>query len=111
MKINGAIDMVQKRDGRIVPFEEEKITFATFKALRAVGKPNRELAELVSENVIKQLNGETPTVEEIQDFVELELFNQGEFKAAKAFIIYRRQHAGIRNIKELFQISTLLMII
>ena len=30
MKINGIIENVQKRDGRIVPFEFEKITFTVF---------------------------------------------------------------------------------
>ncbi|MEA3503894.1 MAG: ribonucleoside triphosphate reductase [Bacteroidota bacterium] len=102
MKINGAIKTVQKRDGRRVPFEAEKITFAVFKALRAIGKPNRNLAQEITYNVVSKLNTETPTVEEIQDFVELELFNQKQFKAAKAYIIYRKQHDGIRDIKELF---------
>ncbi len=102
MKIDGAIKTVQKRDGRIVPFEVEKITFAVFKALRAIGKPNRELAQNVSSNVVLKLKSELPSVEEVQDLVELELFNLKLFKAAKAYIIYRKQHDGIRDVKELF---------
>ncbi len=102
MKINGAITTVQKRDGRIVPFEANKITFAVFKALRAVGKPNRALAETVTNRVTEQIKSETPCVEDIQDLVETELFKQNQFKAAKAYIIYRKQHDGIRNVKELF---------
>ncbi len=102
MKIDGAIKTVQKRDGRIVPFEAEKITFAVFKALRAIGEPNRDLAKRVSENVVLNLKTTNPNVEEIQDLVEFELFNQKLFKAAKAYIIYRKQHDGIRNVKELF---------
>jgi len=102
MKIDGAIKTVQKRDGRIVPFEAEKITFAIFKALRAIGEPNRNLAEKITENVVVELQTENTNVEEIQDLVEFELFNQKLFKAAKAYIIYRKQHAGIRNVKELF---------
>lgn len=102
MKIDGSIKTVQKRDGRIVPFEEEKITFAVFKALRATGKPNRDLAQKITENVIKKLKSLNPNVEEIQDLVEFELFNQKLFKVAKAYIIYRKQHDGIRNVKELF---------
>jgi len=102
MKINGAIKTVQKRDGRIVPFEAEKITFAVFKALRAIGEPNRDLAQKITNNVVSKLNSKTPTVEEIQDLVEFELFDKKQFKVAKAYIIYRKQHDGIRNIKELF---------
>ncbi len=102
MKIDGAIKTVQKRDGRVVPFEAEKITFAVFKALRAIGKPNRDLAQNVTDKVVSKLKNETPTVEEIQDLVEFELFNQKLFKVAKAYIIYRKQHDGIRNVKELF---------
>lgn len=102
MKIDGAIKTVQKRDGRVVQFEAEKITFAVFKALRAIGEPNRDLAQKVTENVVTKLKNLNPSVEEIQDLVEFELFNQKLFKVAKAYIIYRKQHDGIRNVKELF---------
>ena len=102
MEINGAIKTVQKRDGRIVPFEANKITFAISKALRAVGEPNRKLAETITEKVVAKINPEKACVEDIQDLVEFELFNQKQFKAAKAYIIYRKQHDGIRNVKELF---------
>lgn len=102
MKIDGTIKSVTKRDGRLVSFNSEKITFAIFKALRAVGEPNRELAQNVTENVVTKLNEESILVEKIQDLVEFELFNQKLFKAAKAYIIYRKQHDGIRNVKELF---------
>ena len=102
MKIDGIITTVQKRDGRVVPFEEEKITFAVFKALRAIGDPNRDLAQKVTKNVVAKLKKKNASVEEIQDLVEFELFNQKLFKVAKAYIIYRKQHDGIRNVKELF---------
>ncbi|TKG96449.1 ribonucleoside triphosphate reductase [Puteibacter caeruleilacunae] len=102
MKINGNVRTVQKRDGRVVPFEEEKITFAIFKALRATGEPNRGLAEEITNVVTAKLSSEQPSVEEIQDAVEQELMEKKLFKAAKAYIIYRKQHEGIRNVKELF---------
>jgi len=102
MKINGAIKTVQKRDGRIVTFESEKITFAVFKALGATGLPDRALAQKITNIVIAKVNAQTPTVEDIQDTVEYELFEQKQYKAAKAYIIYRKQHEGIRNVKELF---------
>jgi ribonucleoside-triphosphate reductase (formate) len=95
-----------KRDGRIVIFETEKITFAIFKALRAVGKPDRKLAEDLMLDVLKQADifskSSTPTVEEIQDTVEKVLFENKLFDVAKAYILYRKQHENIRNTKELF---------
>ena len=102
MKIDGAIKSVQKRDGRIVPFEADKITFAISKSLRAVGEPNRQLAEDITKKVMASINPDKACVEDIQDLVEMELFNHKQFKAAKAYIIYRQQHAGMRNVKELF---------
>lgn len=102
MKINGKIKSVQKRNGTIVPFDTEKISYAVFKALRATGNPDRGLAEKIADIVIEKLNSETPKVEEIQDLVEMELFGQKLYKTAKAYILYRKQHEGIRNVKELF---------
>jgi ribonucleoside-triphosphate reductase len=101
-QINGAIKTVQKRDGRIVAFESEKIAFAVFKALRAVGSPNRALAEEITNSVSLKFKLGTASVENIQDAVEFELFEQKQYQAAKAYIIYRKQHEGIRDVKELF---------
>lgn len=109
MEINGALKGVQikKRDGRLVPFDSEKITFALFRALRAAGRPNRQLAEDLMLDVIKQIDifnrsNYTPSVEEIQDKVEKVLFENKLFDVAKAYILYRKQHENIRNAKELF---------
>jgi len=102
MKINGTTKTVQKRDGRLVPFDAGKISFAIFKALRATGNPDRYLANKITGKVINKINSDVPKVEEIQDLVEFELFEQKLYKAAKAYIIYRKQHENIRNVKELF---------
>ena len=42
---------IRKRDGRIVPFEQEKITNAIFKAAQAVGGTDRERAKELSDEV------------------------------------------------------------
>ena len=102
MEINGMMKTVQKRDGRRVPFDADKITFAVFKALRAVNQPDRMLAERITQKVVQKLPAPVPSVEEIQDAVESELFNLKLYKAAKAFILYRKQHENMRNAKELF---------
>ena len=98
--------IIIKRDGQHSDFDPEKITFAIFKSLRAVGKPNRKKASEISNQVINELSFESrrksPSVEEIQDLVEKKLFENNEYDAAKAFIIYRFQHQNIRDAKEIF---------
>ncbi len=95
---------IEKRDGKIVAFEAKKITNAIAKA----GKATEEFDEKVAKRLtIKVLNlaqsafGEvtkTPTVEEIQDIVEEVLLSSTYRKTTKAYIIYRDQHARIRDI-------------
>ncbi len=98
--------MIIKRDGQVVRFEIEKISFAVFKALRATGKPDRRKADEYAAQVVDKLdiNGkrEHPSVEEIQDLVEETLFGNNEFEAAKTYIIYRYQHSNIRETKAIF---------
>jgi ribonucleoside-triphosphate reductase len=100
------IEKIVKRDGQIVDFNPEKITFAIFKALRAVGQPDRTKAEKYAKLVVEKLKSSSlariPAVEEIQDLVERTLFENGEFEAGKAYVIYRYQHQNIRQTKELF---------
>ena len=108
MEVNGMLKnlTIRKRDGRMVRFEAEKITFAIFKALRASGKPNRELAGDLMLDVLKNLgafekvNFQT-SVEEVQDVVEQVLFKNQLFDVAKAYILYRKQHEHLRHAKEL----------
>lgn len=108
MEKNAALNLstIVKRDGQHVAFDAEKISFAIFKALRAVGKPDRDKAEIYCNEIVQKLNlierTEPPTVEEIQDIAERTLFENKEYKAAKAYIIYRFQHQHIRDAKELF---------
>ncbi|HXK64752.1 MAG TPA: ATP cone domain-containing protein, partial [Spirochaetota bacterium] len=88
---------IRKRDGRIVPFNIEKITEAIFKAARAVGGTDRNTAAQIAESVVDILSllykGEhIPTVENVQDLVEKMLIEKGHAKVAKAYILYREQH-------------------
>lgn len=97
---------VVKRSGQLVPFDQNKIAFAIFRALRAVGNPDRTKADRLAKEVTGKLSlaarMKPPTVEEIQDVVEKSLFENKEFDAAKSYIIYRYQHQNIRNTKEIF---------
>ena len=98
---------IRKRDGRVVDFDIEKITNAIFKAAQAVGGENKELAEALAQRVVDELikrHGDTgiPSVEEVQDIVETVLIRSGHAKTAKAYILYRRKRAELREAKEFF---------
>lgn len=91
---------IQKRNGAVVPFDEKKIRNAMEKANRAVESesiPEKELDRLTGE-ITKQFQGDcTPTVEQIQDAVEEKLIAADFAKTAKAYILYRAEHAKIRQ--------------
>jgi len=88
-----------------MPFDKGKITTAIWKAMRAVGNPDRAAAEQLSDRVVEYLHkifaDKLPKVEEIQDTVERVLIEKGYIKAAKAYILYRQQHADMREMRGL----------
>ncbi|EKD53023.1 MAG: hypothetical protein ACD_61C00181G0002 [uncultured bacterium] len=90
---------IVKRDGRVVPFEVQKIEKAITLCFDDLGSdpstPVGELAQRVV-NIIGAKYGK-PTVEQVQDTVELVLQAAGEFEAAKNYIIYRVEHAKLRD--------------
>lgn len=94
---------IQKRDGRIVPFDRTKIVNAIYKAMRAVDEENLRLAEELTEKVLKHIANECvgaiPTVEGVQDIVERVLIEAGHAKVAKAYILYRDKRTRIREAK------------
>ena len=64
---------IRKRDGRIVAFDDSKITDAIFAAAQAVGGADREMAVEITLCVLKCLkaeNKEIVDVEHVQDIVE-----------------------------------------
>jgi len=93
---------VRKRDGRLVPFDESRITNAILKAMHAIGEGTEKDAERVSEKVAKELGKTYPSdhvlgIEEIQDVVETQLILLDLPKIAKAYILYRHQRAELRK--------------
>ena len=100
----GAIKSVRKRDGRVVPYDREKIAFAIFKALQSTGQGKKEkadeLALKVEEEIIKRYGQEMPDVEGIQDLVEKVLIDSDLVETARAYILYRKERAEIRKAKE-----------
>ena len=95
------ITRVVKRDGRVVPFDEKKITKAVTKAFAETGEGKEAEAKKVSAKVVQLLNqnykkGYVPEIEEIQDLVERVLMILDFEETAKAYILYREQHRKIR---------------
>ena len=93
-----------KRDGRIVPFDKEKIVSAILKAFGAVGAID-EYAKTKAENIanyIAEKVEERPEpygVEEIQDLVEQGLMSLKHKDVAKAYILYREERNKVRQGK------------
>jgi ribonucleoside-triphosphate reductase (formate) len=105
-KINGLIKKVIKRNGEIVDFDKDKIIEAVSKALESVGENDISLASALAKKVTIKLketyNIKTiPAIEEIQDMVEAVLIQEGQVKAAKAYILYREQRSKIRDKERL----------
>ena len=95
---------VRKREGKVVNFEIEKIKEAINKAFEAEEvnytediidflalKVTADFAPKVKDNIIK--------VEDIQDSVEIVLSKAGYIDVAKAYILYRKLHEKMRNMK------------
>jgi anaerobic ribonucleoside-triphosphate reductase len=98
---------VIRRDGTAVAFDPTKIENAVAKAFMATDELDARDISSVSRAicliVTTSLNGrklDAATVEEIQDEVESALMNCGYAKTAKAYILYRRQHANVRETKD-----------
>lgn len=103
------IKEIQKRDGRIVKFDADKITNAIHKAFIAVNRENGEKAKRLSDQVVANLEerfkGKIPHVEDVQDIVEEILIRNGYADVAKAYILYRRKRTEIREAKKFFGVA------
>ena len=101
---SGMFTQIRKRDGRIVKFDSQKITEAIHNSGEETGQFNgdgevaRQLTLRVLNLAQQILTHDIPTVEEIQDIVEEVLLASPYKKTAKAYIIYRDQHAKMREI-------------
>ena len=93
---------IEKRDGRREPFDSVKISCAIAAAGKATGelteKDARELTLRVLSLAHEIKLGSVPGVEEIQDIVERVLLDSPFHRTAKAYILYREQHAQMRAL-------------
>ncbi|HBC69611.1 MAG TPA: ribonucleoside triphosphate reductase, partial [Sutterella sp.] len=93
-----------KRDGSAKPFDQSKIQKAIEKAGRATGEFGPARAKEITENSVMpficDLDVPAPHIERIQDAVERALYDRGYFTTLRAYIVYREQHAKVRDVKK-----------
>ena len=96
------ISSIRKRDGRLMPFDEEKIVHAITKAFNATYKPGHEdtARKLAGEvlSILEVEGNQQPDVEHIQDLVERVLMDDGYVQTAKAYILYRSDRSRVREM-------------
>lgn len=91
------ITLVRKRSGSVVDFDRSRIESAILRAYEATEIPisGAELLKLtdlvISEIDTTYKEGQIPAVEDIQNIVEKEIAQKGDFEVAKAYILYREE--------------------
>lgn len=89
-----------KRNNKMVEFNHKKISNAISKAMAETDRGVDNTLSINIANTIEQkysISGVTPTVEEIQDDVELLLAEGGRFDASKRYVLYRSERAKLRD--------------
>lgn len=100
---NHHFKQVRKRDGNLADFDQNKITTAIAKAMRAAEEGDAlHDAEKVSDQVVSALvlrypEEHIPAIEEIQDIAEEQLIAANFSKTAKHYILYRNERAKARS--------------
>ena len=92
---------IRKRNGKSVPFQQEKIFNAMKKAFDGQGLEigSRELNDILAA-VLDNLAAAAPlTVERVQDEVERTLMERGHYEVAKAYILYREKRSALRRVR------------
>ena len=102
-KSEGKFEMkIIKRNGSEVTFDKEKIIKAISKANCAVAEESR-MTEKQIERIAHRVGlaceniGHSPSVEEVQDFVERQIMAHGAYEVAKAYITYRYTRTLVRQ--------------
>ena len=90
---------IVKRDGRIVPFDMSLIENALTRCFTSLDiEPKTAVADITHQVVnVVAAKYDLPTVEGVQDIVEMVLQAAGEYEAAKHYILYRAEHAKMRT--------------
>ncbi|MEK7649192.1 MAG: ribonucleoside-diphosphate reductase subunit alpha [Patescibacteria group bacterium] len=100
------LDTIKKRNGAVVAFDPLRISSAVRKAFEAQKVVVEESFFIsLSEEVVDTLHNRfrderIPGVEDVQDIVERSIMKNGYFDVAKTYMIYRYEHAKIRQKKK-----------
>jgi len=99
------IQLIKKRDGRIVEFDRVRIEAAISKAFAAtLGKSDEKLMRSITDDVLEDIETlfaeRVPGVENIQDLVEQKIADRGYLRVATAYILYREDHKQKRLDKK-----------
>lgn len=104
LSVSFAFNRIRKRSGETVDFNAQKITDAILQATHATREFDAAEARRLTIRILSLaqtvIDHDTPTVEEIQDLVEEVLLTSPHKKTAKAYILYREQHAQIRKVAQ-----------
>ena len=108
MQFMTELKRIIKRDGTQANFDEGKIARAVFRALVEVESKRGErklkieaerLTKVVINILLKAVNGDLPTVEQVQDIVEQVLMAGGHYETAKAYILFREKRRTTRQAR------------
>ncbi|HIP66871.1 MAG TPA: hypothetical protein EYH09_01990, partial [Candidatus Nanopusillus sp.] len=99
------VKFVKKRDNRVVPFDSARIRYAVERAMRSVGKYDKQTLDKVVSYVLRLINekfseNDVISVEQIQDLIEFSLVKFDLYEVAKAYITYRKEKDKIRKEKK-----------
>lgn len=106
------VKSVIKRSGRMVRYDEQKVSQAVYKAFQVTNEGSEKEAKKVAKKVTSLLNKKAkqhtkkessrfiPHIEDVQDLVEKVLMVLDYDETAKAYILYREQHRQVRSTKE-----------
>lgn len=104
--VNGRVTLpwpteIVKRDGRHEEFNPQKILVAIEKCFQDLKlRPETSIIDLAQRVVnVVSVRYPKPTVENVQDMVEFVLQSSEEFEAAKHYILYRAEHAKLREAR------------
>ena len=104
-KIFPGLKKIKKRDGSIADFDAHKIFNVVYKAGQSTGEYNeteaRKLADIITSILEHKFDSqEVPSVEQIQDIVEIILIQANWARTAKHFILYREERKKLRLQKD-----------
>ena len=111
-QIASNVKYVRKIDGKLEPFDKNRLLNSIYRAAKSVGSKDQKLVNEITEKVVEELEklygkDAVLNVEEIQNATEEILITNGNAQAAKAYILYLKQHTDLRELAALLSSADL----